>query len=86
MLAAHFGVPLERVDFVVEGVFDPRGEFGGLGIRGPARSAALLSVAALQGYDRPAAPRAEIERIHERVLSHNMVLGAPRGIPQTSEQ
>ena len=23
--------PLERVDFVVEGVFDPRGEFDGLG-------------------------------------------------------
>jgi hypothetical protein len=30
MLAAHFGIPLERVDFVVEGVFDPRGEFDGL--------------------------------------------------------
>jgi hypothetical protein len=31
MLAQHLGVPLERVEFVVEGVFDPRGEFDGLG-------------------------------------------------------
>jgi len=30
MLAAHFGIPLERVEFVVEGEFDPRGEFDGL--------------------------------------------------------
>ena len=30
-------------------------------------------------------PREQLERIHERVLSHNMVLGALRGVPQTSE-
>jgi hypothetical protein len=30
MLAAHAGIPLERVEFIVEGVFDPRGEFDGL--------------------------------------------------------
>ena len=31
------------------------------------------------------APRVELEKIHEPVLSHNMVLGALRGIPQTNE-
>jgi hypothetical protein len=30
MLAAHFRVPLDCVELVVEGVFDPRGEFDGL--------------------------------------------------------
>src|SRR5574338_350601 len=30
MLAAHYGVLLARVDFVVEGIFDPRPEFDGL--------------------------------------------------------
>lgn len=31
------------------------------------------------------APRLQIERLHERVVSQNMVLGALRGIPRTSE-
>jgi hypothetical protein len=26
MLAAHLGIPLDRVEFLIEGVFDPRGE------------------------------------------------------------
>src|SRR4029077_21007751 len=30
MLAAHLGVPLDQVEFVVEGTFDPRDEFDGL--------------------------------------------------------
>src|SRR5438132_653763 len=30
MLASHFGVPLSRVELVVAGLFDPRGEFDGL--------------------------------------------------------
>jgi hypothetical protein len=31
------------------------------------------------------APRERIEALHERVLAYNMVLGALRGIPLTSE-
>ena len=31
------------------------------------------------------APREELEKIQERVLSHNMVLGGLRGVPRTSE-
>src|SRR5262249_1967797 len=30
MLAEHLGIPLERAEVVIEGVFDPRGEFDGL--------------------------------------------------------
>src|SRR5512146_1269105 len=39
MLAQHLGIPLDRVELVVEGVFDPRGEFDGLaGWEGPAEA------------------------------------------------
>jgi uncharacterized OsmC-like protein len=86
MLAAHLGVPLDRVDFVVEGVFDPRGEFDELaGFRAPAEARhcyVSLHVRATLVSD---APRETLERIHARVLSHNMVLGALRGIPITSD-
>lgn len=86
MLAAHFGVPLERVDFVVEGVFDPRGEFGGLsGFEAPPEARHCYRTLHLRATVVSSAPRAEIERIHDRVLSHNMVLGALRGIAQTNE-
>ena len=86
MLAAHFGIPLERVDFVVEGVFDPRGEFDGLGgFNAPPEARHCYRALHLRATTVSSAPREELERIHERVLSHNMVLGALRGIPQTSE-
>jgi hypothetical protein len=86
MLAAHYGVPLERVEFVVEGVFDARGEFDGLaGFRAPADARHCYLRLHLRATTVSPAPRAALERIHERVLSHNMVLGALRGIPVTSE-
>jgi hypothetical protein len=86
MLAAHFGLPLERVDFVVEGVFDPRGEFGGLaGFQMPDNARHCYRSLNLRATILSPASRRELERLHERVLSYNMVLGALRGIPCTSE-
>jgi len=86
MLAAHFGIPLERVEFVVEGVFDPRGEFDGLGgFDAPADARHCYRTLHFRATTVSSAPREELERIHERVLSHNMVLGALRGVPQTNE-
>lgn len=86
MLAAHFGVPLERVDCVVEGVFDPRDEFDGLaGYSAPNDSRHCYRSLHLRATLVSPAPRDALERIHARVLSNNMVLGALRGIPRTSE-
>jgi uncharacterized OsmC-like protein len=86
MLAAHWHVPLERVEFVVEGDFDPRHEFNALGgfdapndVRHCYR--ALHFRVTLTSTARWEA----LERMHERVLSNNMVLDALRGVPQTSE-
>jgi uncharacterized OsmC-like protein len=86
MLASHFGVPLERVDFVVEGVFDPRGEFDGLGgLEAPPEARHCYHTLHFRATTVSSASRDDLERIHERVLSHNMVLGALRGVPQTNE-
>jgi hypothetical protein len=86
MLAAHFGIPLERVDFVVEGGFDPRGEFDGLaGFRAPADARHCYSSLHVRATLVSSAPRTDLERLHERAVSHNMVLDALRGIPLTSE-
>jgi hypothetical protein len=86
MLAASFGVQLERVDFVVEGVFDPRGEFDGLaGFHAPAGARHCYPALHLRATTYSSAPRERLERLHERVLDYNMVLGALRGIPRTSE-
>jgi hypothetical protein len=86
MLAAHYDVPLERVDFVVEGVFDPRGEFDGLGgFEAEADARHCYRALHLRATLVSSAPRADLERIHEHVVSHNMVLDALRGVPQTNE-
>lgn len=86
MLAAHFGVPLERIDFVVEGVFDPRWEFSGLGdFVAPDDARHCYPVLHLRATMVSSAPREALERIHAHVMSHNMVLDALRGIPQTNE-
>lgn len=86
MLASHFGIPLERVEFVVEGVFDPRGEFDGLaGFQAPADARHCYETLHFRARLTSSATREELEQIHERVLSNNMVLGALRGIPQTNE-
>jgi hypothetical protein len=40
MLAAHLGIALDRVQFIIEGAFDPRGEFDRLnGFRAPSDAA-----------------------------------------------
>lgn len=81
----HFGIALERVDFVAEGVFD-RGEFDGLaGFEAPAEARHCYATLRIRAAVASPAPRAELEKLHERVLSHNMVLGALRGVPRTSE-
>jgi hypothetical protein len=86
MLAAHYDVPLERVDFVVEGVFDPRGEFDGLGgFEAEADARHCYRALHLRATLVSSAPRADLERIHEHVVSHNLVLDALRGVPQTNE-
>lgn len=86
MLAAHFGIPLERIDFVVEGVFDPRPQFDGLGGFAVAHDAHhCYTTLHFRATVVSSAPRLELERIHQHVLSHNMVLDALRGIPHTSE-
>jgi len=86
MLAGHLGLPLDRVELVVEGLFDPRGEFSGLGgYAAPADAApSYLSLHLRAVLDSPA-PRHQLEAIHDRVLAQNMVLGALRGIPRTSQ-
>jgi hypothetical protein len=86
MLAQHLGIPLERVELVVEGVFDPRGEFDGLGgWDAPADAGPCFLSLHLRATLTSDAPREVLERLHARVVSRNMVLGALRGIPRTSE-
>jgi hypothetical protein len=86
MFASHFKIPLESVDLLIEGVFDPRGEFDGAsGFRAPADARYCYLSMHLCATIVSSAPRSEIERLHERVLGQNMVLGALRGIPRTSE-
>ncbi|HXJ20761.1 MAG TPA: hypothetical protein VMT03_11050 [Polyangia bacterium] len=86
MLAAHLGVPLDGVELVVEGLFDPRGEFSGLGgYEAPADAAPCYLSLHLRAVLHSTAPRHRLEALHERVLTQNMVLSALRGIPRTSE-
>lgn len=86
MLAAHLGIPLESVAFTVEGLFDPRGEFDGLGgFVAPATAHHCFLALHLHTTLVSPAPHDVLERLHRRVLSHNMVLGALRGVPQTDE-
>lgn len=86
MLAAHEGIDLRSVEFVAEGVFDPRGEFVGLdGLEAPLEARHCYVSLHLAATVDSSAPRVDLERIHERAISHNMVLGALRGIPTTSE-
>lgn len=84
MLAEHWGVPLERVEFVVEGAFDPRGEFDGLdGYEAPSDAGPAYLSLHLTATLTSSAPSEILERIHQRVMARNMVLGALRGIPRT---
>lgn len=86
MLAAHYEIPLDRVDFVVEGVFDPRPEFDGLaGFTAPDESRHCYPTLHFRATLVSSAPHEQLERIHQRVLARNMVLDALRGIPATSE-
>jgi hypothetical protein len=84
MLAHHLGIPLESVDFTVEGLFDPRGEFDGLaGFTTPAEARYCFRSLDFRTLLVSPATRDLLEALHARVLAYNMVLGALRGIPQT---
>lgn len=86
MLAVHYSVPLDRVELVVEGVFDPRGQFDGLdGYRAPADAAPCFLSLHLRATLVSNGPRDLLEKIHQHVMATNMVLGALRGVPKTSE-
>src|SRR5262249_738835 len=86
MFASHLRIPLESVDFVVEGVFDPRPEFDGAsGFRAPADARDCYPSLHPRTALVSSAPRADLERLHEHVVSRNMVLNALRGIPTTNE-
>ena len=86
MFASHLGVPLESVDLVVEGVFDPRGEFDGIsGFRAPANARHCYLSLHIRATLVSSAERADLDALHDRAMSYNMVLGALRGIPQTNE-
>jgi hypothetical protein len=86
MLAAHEGIDLRSVEFVAEGVFDPRGQFDGLGgLEAPVDARHCYPSLHLCATLSSSAPRAILEKIHARVISHNMVLGALRGIPMTND-
>ena len=86
LLAAHFGIPLAGVDFLVEGDFDPRGQFDGLaGYHAPPEARHCFRSLHLRATIASDAGPEALERIHTHVLSHNMVLGALRGVPRTDE-
>lgn len=86
MIAQHLGIPLARADVVVEGVFDPRGEFDGLsGFQAPDDARYCYRTLHVRTTLVSSAPRRDLEQLHARVISNNMVLGALRGIPLTSE-
>ena len=71
---------------MVEGVFDPRGEFEGLdGLEVPPDARPCFLNLHLRATLVSKAPREQLERLHERVVTRNMVLGALRGVPMTSE-
>jgi hypothetical protein len=85
-IASHLGVPLTRIEFLVEGVFDPRGEFGGFGeLETPADAAHCYLGLHFRATLASPAPEEELRRIHRRVIERNMVLGALRGIPRSDE-
>ncbi len=86
MLAGHLEIPLDRAELVIDGVFDPRGQFDGLGgFQAPADADACYLSLHLRAVLDSTAPRERLEALHQRVVSRNMVLGALRGIPRTSE-
>ena len=86
MLAAHYRIPLRRVELVVEGLFDPRHEFDGLaGFVAPTESERCFRTLHLRTTLASEGSPHVLEQIHARVLANNMVLGALRGIPTTSE-
>lgn len=86
MLAAHEGIELRSVEFIAEGVFDPRGQFDGLdGLDAPIDARHCYLSLHLCATLSSSAPRAMLEKLHERAISYNMVLGALRGIPMTNE-
>ena len=87
MLAEHYDVDLAGVEIELEADFDPRGEFAGLRESLPATPEMRHCYRAFRWkatLHSSASPE-KLRTIHERVLSHNMVLDALRAVPITSE-
>ena len=85
-LAEYWDLPLERVERTVEGVFDPRGEFEGLnGLAAPQDARHCFVSLYLRATLISTARRADLERLHRRVIGHNMALGALRGVPLSDD-
>jgi hypothetical protein len=83
MLAAHLGIPLDLSNSSSKGAFDPRGEFDGLnGFRPPSDAAPCYLSLRLRATLVSNANRQDLEAIHRRVVTKNMVLGALRGFPE----
>jgi hypothetical protein len=86
MFAPSFGVHLESVELVLEGLFDPRREFDGVdGYIAPRDAPHCYLSLHARTTIVSASPRAAIEMLHARVLDQNMVLDALRGVPRTDE-
>jgi hypothetical protein len=86
MIAEHLGIPLERAEVVIEGMFDPRGEFDGLSdFHAPDEARHCYRTLHVRTTLVSSAPRTDLQQLHERVVTKNMVLGALRGIPLTNE-
>jgi hypothetical protein len=86
MFAAHDGIALDSVELVVEGTFDPRYEFDGVGdFRAPEDARHSYLSLRLRATLTSSAPREALEALHARVIEKNMVLDALRGIPRSSE-
>ena len=86
MLAKDAGIDLRFVDFTAEGLFDLRGKFMGLeGLEAPADARRCFVSLHLRAELRSSAPRSELEKLHRRVISYNMVLGTLRNVHVTDE-
>jgi hypothetical protein len=86
MLAEYWGIPLQSVAIELEAVFDPRGEFSNLvpGFAGIKEQPNCYQSLKWKVTLASTAPKADLEKLNKRVLSHNMVLNALRAIPITT--
>jgi len=69
MFASHQGIPLDSVDLVIEGVFDPRGEFDDIsGFHAPPSARHCFLSLHVEAHVVSSAPQADLEALHRRVI------------------